>query len=328
MKLPLEPCWIISVPAWGDHSVRMARDVALPSIVQAARGMSREPVFIVHTDQPGAFRGCFGGFLADIRPSETDKSSPMAHLGNLHRDALKDTRPGDYFAPFNADHLLSREVFAASEKNFSAGKRLVMYAAPRTVAKGSPGFGCDASAVVDFFLANPHPEVLSATWGAGGTFHPSVLYQRNADNACCNAFHMHPVALVVPEKPIKFVSTVDNDMVCAFARDDIHVVTEPSEMAIAEISPPEKLLGGTHREGGPPGAIILRSPNWIADWGCGLLPMHRWFFRHRVTFRGSPDAFPDDPVPRIIRLMDEAELEAAAERELTPNAARDGDGIL
>ncbi len=325
MKLPPEPCWLVSVPAWGSRCVNLARDMSLPSIVLAARHATRQPIFIIHTDRPDELRACFGGFPHEFRV--VSSVEPMERLGDMHRDALSDARPGDYFAPLNADLSLSREVFVASERRFSQGSRLLMYSAPRT-AGGRPGFGYDAAAMIEFFLDHPHPMVQQATWGAGGTFHPSVLYQRNADNACCNAFHMHPVALVVSETPISFVSTVDNDMVAAFARDQIHVVTEPHEMAIAEISPPEKRLGGTHREGGPPGAIIFRSPNWIADWGCGLLPMHRWFFRHRVMFRGRPDAFADDPVPRIIRLMDEAELEAATEREMTPNAARDGEGIL
>lgn len=327
MHLPSEPCWIISVPAWGDRCVRLACGVALPSIAQAARKATREPIFIVHTDQPDAFRGHFGGFRHEIRPSRTDALSPMDHLGVLHREALEMARPGDYFAPLNADQLLSREVFQAVERRFAEGKRLFMYAAPRTVVGRPPGFGCDASNIIDFFLANPHQMVVDATWGSPGTFHPSVIYQRFGDNACCNAFHQHPVALVVPEKPIQFVSTVDNDMVCAFSRDQTHVVTDPAEMAMAEMSPPEKLFDGTHGHEGPPGAIVLRSLNWIAQWGMGMLPMHRWFFSHRVMYRGV-DEFDDDPVSRIIRLMDEAELDAATEREMTPNAARDGDGIL
>lgn len=325
MNLPSEPCWIISVPAWGERCVRMARDVALPSIVMAARRATRQPMFIIHTDRPQDLRGFSGEFPCEFRPVAS--GGKMERLGDMHRDALSAARPGDYFSPLNADLLLSREVFRAVERRFADGKRLFMYAAPRTVAERSPGFGCDAATIIDFFLANPHPMVTAATWGSSGTFHPSVIYQRHGDNICCNAFHQHPVALVVPEKPIRFVSTVDNDMVSAFSQDETHVVTDPAEMAMVEISPPDKRFGGTHSEGGPPGAIVLRSPNWIADWGCGLLPMHRWFFRHRVMFRGV-DEFPDDPVPRIIRLMDYAELDAATEREMTPNAARDGDGIL
>ncbi len=324
MKMPPEPCWLISVPAWGDEYIKLARDFALPSIVQAARHATRQPFFIVHTDRPSDLTGLFGGFPCDIRP--TPSGGRMDRLGDMHRDALKDARPGDYFSPLNADLVLSREVFSAAERRFAEGKRLVMIVAPRTLG-GHPGFGCDAASMVDFFLGHPHPMVQQATWTSPGTFHPSVIYQRNGDNAGCNAFHMHPVAAVAPAEPIIFNSTVDNDFVCAFSRDDCHIVTDPTEMAMAEISPPDKRLDGTHREGGPPGAIILRSPNWVADWGMGMLPMHRWFFRHRVMYRGT-DAFPDDPVPRIIQLMDYAELEAAAERELTPNRARDGDGIL
>jgi len=277
--------------------------IAIPSIVAAAKLAKRHIYFVVHTDRPSDFGNCFGGFPCELRAAPSGAN--MEHLGALHQDVLRSARPGDYFSPFNADHVLSCEVFAAAEKHLDAGKRLVMYAAPRTVGT-PPEAGSDAAAVIDFFLANPHPEVVRATWTSPGTFHPSVIYQRNGDNVCANGFHLHPVAVAITDKPIEFCSTVDNDMVGAFLPDECHVITDSTEMAMVEMSPPEKRLSGTHDDGGPPGALVLRSPNWVADWGLTLLPIHRWFFKHRIVYRGDPHAFPDDPVPRILAHMDEA----------------------
>ncbi len=298
------PSWLVSVPAWGDRCVSLARSIVIPSLIAAARLATRPVRFIVHTDRPYDFADCFGDFPyslpllpESVRWVARSKGDHLVALTTIHRDIIQAALPGDYVAPLVSDSVVSRELFRAAERRFADGKRLVLCVSPRTVGQ-PPSSGSDAVSITDFAAHNLHPVSRDAIWGKLGVFCPSLIYLQEGDNLACNAFNLHPVAVAISEAPIEYHHTVDYDMPMAFSEADCHVVTDPSEMAIAEMSPPDM----QHRSGldmGQPDA----TPQWLAEWASRhTVPRHRWFFRHRLMLRGV-DEFPDDPVPEIIRLM-------------------------
>ncbi len=296
--------WIVSVPAWGERCVGLARSIVIPSLVAAARLATRPVRFVVHTDRPYDLQDCFGDFFHTMAPlPEAVRWLAHSHPGNfmaltaIHREIIQSALLGDYVAPLVSDTVVSRELFCAAERRFAEGKRLVLCVSPRTVGN-PPGPGADAAAITDFAANNLHPVSLDAIWGKLGIFCPSLIYLQEGDNLACNAFNLHPVAVSISEAPIEYHHTVDYDMPMAFSEADCHVVTDPSETAIAEMSSPDM----QHRSGldmGQPDA----TPQWLAEWAFRhTVARHRWFFRHRFMLSGV-DQFQDDPVPEIVRLM-------------------------
>ncbi len=298
--------WLVSIPAWGDRCVGLARSIVIPSLIAAARLATRPVRFVVHTDRYDDLRDCFGDFPCAISPLPeavrwlTNSPSGPGHMMALcavHREVIQTAPAGDYVAPMVADCVVSRELFCASERQFSRGKRLILCVPPRTIG-APPGPGADGAAIIDFASSNLHPVSIDAIWGQLGIFQPSLIYQQNSDNLACNAFNLHPVAVAIREQPIEYEHTVDYDMPMAFGEAECHLVTDPNEMAIAEMSPPD-MRYRLALEMGQPDA----TPAWIAEWAMrNTVPRHRWFFRHRLMLRGV-DQFENDPVPEIVRLM-------------------------
>jgi hypothetical protein len=283
--------WLIATPAWGERCVDHFVNTVAPAIKFAASRISGRLRFIVHTDSPAridAALGVFGRQLLPVPPGVT----PHHSLGAAHRGAIASTALGEAIAFINADMVPSIECFAAAEARFQQGKRLVMTAGTRTLSTERPPIGSSARGLLSWAWQHRHPWIVGCTWGEGRTNLPSLLHFRSGGNVVLRGFHLHPFA-VLKEKDFGFRrDTIDHDLMDAFSKDEIHVVTDADELGFAEMSPRERDFGYGR-------TISVQS---IAAWATrGASPTHRWLFQHRIVLAGKPgDEIGDTAICRQI----------------------------
>lgn len=272
--------WAIVIPAWGDRCVADLEDISLPAIRAAVDYASIErPSLIVHTDQPDVVRRVAGDFALDCRPVPMGRSK-YDQLRDCHMQAINDVSDGTMVMLNCSDMIVSREVFAASERRFAEGKRIVMGCSPSTLAPDAPA-GLSASELIDWSVRYMHPYTRERFWG-GSASPPSVLLFRGGENITLRAFHLHPIAMV-KDRPIKFFGTIDQDLPSCFRREEIHIVTTRDDIAMAECSPHDRQYQRSRR----PVDVAQ-----IAQWCRKIAPVNWWLSTHRIVLTG--DAVPPD----------------------------------
>lgn len=275
--------WLIATPVWGARCVETFISHALPAIKAAARDISGEVRFVVHTDQPFEIAEALGSFRRKLCPVPV---APSVHhtAGIANREALELARPGECVALINADMVPSREVFSAAERQFAQGRRMIMMAASRTLGGAAP-IGADAAALLEWAMAHKHPTIMECFWGRGRSSIPWAIYFEHGGDIVLHGFHLHPFA-VMKDRDLQFSgATIDWDLADNYRQDEIHLVTEPSEAAFAELSPPERNFPLI------PHALTVAD---IAAWARHqATPLHRWLFSQRITIRGDGAATGD-----------------------------------
>ena len=297
--------WLIALPCWGkQYRERFARD-CWPSW-QAALLLRDLPArLLLHTDDP-TFADLFRDVLpVEVRPPPArDRGSYHNAFANAHREALRDAKIGEIVAIQNADHILSVEAFAAAERRFRMGKKLIMCAGVRTVG---PLFGAAppvlASAdLLQWAMHHAHTITQQSTYPNGQSGVSSVLYFQDDTNTVMRAWHLHPFA-VLKDRELDFAGTVDRDLPDNFTPQEIHVVTSPHELAQAEISPPTRHFALR------PDAM---TEDYLYWWGCRhASDMHWHFFKHRIVLRGSGETHCDLMADRVLARRHRAMVEAA-----------------
>lgn len=268
--------WLIATPVWGERCIAAFIDRALPAIMSAGDGISGAVRFVVHTDQPFRIMEALGKLERIIRPVPP---GPNVHqcAGAANREALELARPGEIVALINADMVCSREVFAAAEARFDAGKRMIMMAASRT-AGGDPPIGAASADLLSWAMDNRHPAIAECFWGTGRSSIPWCLYFEQGSDIVLHGFHLHPFA-VMKDRELRFNGTIDWDLANSYRQEEIHLVTDATEAAFAEMSPPERVFG------------LFPKPLTVADiahWARHqATPLHRWLFSQRITMRGN-----------------------------------------
>ncbi len=119
--------WLIAAPAWGTRCVDLFIERALPAIMCAGDGISGKLRFVVHTDEPERIEAALGKLEYWLYPVPPGKT-PHESFGLAHREAIDLARHGECIAFINADMVASVEVFAAAERRFAVGKRMIMMA--------------------------------------------------------------------------------------------------------------------------------------------------------------------------------------------------------
>src|SRR6266404_405646 len=150
--------WVITTPCWGDYHVGTFTEHTLPAL-RVALAYAQIPYrLIIHTDSPEklANLGVPVTFRPLLFPTKTDKQveTGLNHeiFGCCHREAIDFTEVGERLMFLNADIILSREVFTASEARFEQGKKLIMCAASRHLLKApnQPPIGSSARNLLDW----------------------------------------------------------------------------------------------------------------------------------------------------------------------------------
>lgn len=268
--------WLITMPAWGARCLDSFVENALPAIDAARHGISGKIRFIVHTDQPWLIDEVLQGYQRIIRPVPPSHNAHIS-FGDASREALEEARDGECVAIINPDMVCSREIFAAAERRFAQGKRLIMMAASRT-AGGAPPPGAPSAEILDWTMQHRHPSIQECFWGTGRSHIPWAIYFERGEEIVLHGFHLHPFALM-KDRNLAFEGTVDLDLPDNFKTDEIHVVTDRNEAAFAELSPPERIFSLI------PHPLTIDD---VAQWAhYHARPMHRWLFSHQITIKGN-----------------------------------------
>jgi hypothetical protein len=293
---------VITVPVWGSY-VKTFLGPVLRSHLAAIEEMKRElrntieVRYVVMTDQTSAVARALEGFDLTLVPMVAPpRSRIFSTLCEGHARGIDVARTGDRVVMLNADIMVSREAFLAVEKRFRKGKKAVVCGGTRTqlgpLTWAPPPL--PARALARWAFDHPHKITRNFVWGSGTTTHPSIVYFSNGPSVVLRGFHIHPLA-VVKDRALPFNGSVDLNLVEAYKFEEIHVVTDVDELAIAEIS--EK--GKGHYESDR----VLTVSQIVAFALRGATPMHWWNWRHRIMLAGDGVGVSDSEVAdEVLRL--------------------------
>lgn len=272
--------WVVSLPVWGAEYVDKFVRGGLPSI-KAADALNANR-YMVYTDHTEALAAAMFGMDVEFKPVPPVDGDKYDRMSEAHRDTLRCAADGDYVALLGADMLLSREVFSACEKRFADGYSAVVAAATRTLSIQPPP-PMSSRELLRWAMDHAHPLVKGCFYGAQGNC-PWAVYFQNGENITLRGFHLHPVA-VVKNRPLEYKGSLDQDLLEHFQPREIQVVTDPDELALAEMSPP---------------AMKFYVPNFtineemIARWGTVFATeVHWWLSTHRIIICGNGDTEDD-----------------------------------
>jgi len=277
--------FLIEIPVWGQRCIMSLVRYGLPSIKAAMAQHPADYSFLVHTDSLDELVPHFEGLRAVFRVVP-DGEDGFHKLGNCHRDAFEYAEIGEYVIPLTADLVLSRECFAAVSSRFASGKKLIACAATRCLLRDwEPPIGERASILLDWTMANRHPAIRELFWGTGTSGCPWSLYFKTDNGIIMRGLHLHPFA-VVNRSGLNFIGVnVDETLAEEFSTDEIHVVVSKDELALAELSPPDRLF------------VLYDSPideKRVFKWGVEHSNRrHHWFFSHRIVIQGTDKGISD-----------------------------------
>lgn len=272
------------MPVWGRRCLDLFLGPVLDSHAAALRYTSSDVRYFVHTDQPEAVTAAIlqkTGRQAECRPVR--ESGYQAH-GHCSRDAIAYTRIGEWLALLNADVVISKEFFASCERRFSDGKKVIVSAGIRTLPKAPLPIGASSAELLSWSIDNQHPITAALYWPTGKSRLPSLIYFTDGQAVAMRGFHLGPIALC-KDRELKHTGTSDWDLATCYTKEETHIVTSVDELSVSEVSPADKVL--------PVGPTPFDS-NMILRWARRkTLPIHWWFFSHRIALRGD-GIFGDD----------------------------------
>lgn len=276
--------WTISIPVWGAPYVRMFNDVAAPALRAAAARLSFDVKFLLHTNSPDEVASGLRGFAVECRPI-SNKPTYVA-LQEGHADAVRSAEPGDVVVLLNADLVVSGNLFERIDELIEVeAKRAVVLLGIRTAAcVERPPVDAEPRDLLEWAWAHRHQIIRDLEYPDGGSMLPTNIFWSRGESTVARGFHLHPAA-VVKEESTSFRSTIDGDLLDCYERGDIHVVTDPDDCALLEVSPPERRFPVGRRLSVD---AVARSMVTRAS------PMHRWLFEHRIAVRGDPRDVTDD----------------------------------
>jgi hypothetical protein len=282
--------WLISVPVWGDVYKQVFLERAAPALRQAiialgeyaglqGNGLKDYCKVVFHTDSPGFADGAFPECSVEyirIAPGNIYTS-----LQYGHRDAIN-MAPTDYrVGLLNADLVVSRNLFAKCEQHILGGKRAIVLLGIRTLLQEeAPPVGAAPRELLSWAWDHRHIIIKDLEWGKGASHLPTNLFWSDDNSVVARGFHLHPVA-IHKQEALNFISTIDGDMLDTFPRETLHIVTDPDDMALIEMSE-----GGKRFPVGGPGAV-MEAAGVAAAMRSRASELHRWQFGHRILVRGN-----------------------------------------
>lgn len=279
--------WLITAPAWADRCAGTFVANFLPAARAALAFSGSTARFLIHTDRPDKLRAAMDGLDVEFRPVPLGRT-PHHMLGAAHKEAIADAAPGEAVAFLCADMVLSVECFAAAERRFDAGSRLIMASATRTIG-GDPPTGVRSRDLLAWSMEHKHPITLECFWKKGRASVPWAIYFQDGPNTVLRAFHLHPFAALMDGRAEFKGTTVDFDLAAAFRRDEIHVVTDADELAMVEMSPASRTLPLREEK-----MTTLSIAQWAAH---RTIDVHRWFFQnHEIVITGRGGTIGEQPL--------------------------------
>ena len=282
----------IALPVWGEEFVERFRGMPLNSHVDALAGFDGDVRYLLYTDQERL------AAEIEIRTHRPVECRPLkffrGHYSMLlrcHQDALAYAN-GDALVLLNGDNLVSVEAFEAIWARIRDGKKLVMCCGTRTDPKEDAPRAASSRDLLAWTLRNPHQITRDLIWCDGRSAHPSLLYFRRGESMVVRGFHLHPIAIVVDQE-FQVDKSIDWNLGERIERDDIHVVCDPDEMALAEISPASKVM---------PRQEARYSLTDVASWArTKTTDFHWWLLEHPIRLAGDEDCGDDEAVAELMR---------------------------
>lgn len=277
---------IIAVPAWGEQYCKLFLGPVLATHRAAIDYLHAEyrgtvtVRYVVQTDDPIAVMRALKDFEVTIAPPPPTLQTPMRSMTGTHQRAIEIARENDRVVLLNADIMLSTEALVAIERRFRSGKKAIVCAGTRTTVPFWRQYPDPMPSRRLLAWAMRYMQTIprSCIWGEGRSQLPWGVYFKEAGSVVLRAFHLHPLA-IVKDRVLPFTGTIDLDLIENYKHGEVHIVTDPDEMALAEISPAWRTHGDY---------------DWTIDVGSvvawalrGARPMHWWNFRHRILLQGS-----------------------------------------
>lgn len=283
----------VALPVWGDEFVERFRGAPLDSHVDALEGFDGDVRYLLYTDREHL------AAEIELRTRRPVECRPLKHfrghysmLLRCHQDALA-YAVGDVVVPLNGDNVVSVEAFRAIRARILDGKRLVMCCSTRTNPQENVPRPASSRDLLSWVLQNPHQITSDLVWRKGKASHPSLLYFCRGDSCVVRGFHLHPIAVVV-DRAFEVHKSIDWNLGERIDRDDVHVVVDPDEMALAEISSPAKEM---------PRQVVKYSLFDVVEWARRLTTdFHWWLLEHPIRLAGAEDCGDATVVAEMKRL--------------------------
>lgn len=285
--------WLISLPAWGEHYVKLAKQVALPSIAAALSHSSQSHLVVVHTNTPEEFHDCCGLTIA-TRPLPTGGRGGWNEYPASQFEVCRMALTGDHVSVLPADCCVSREFFAECERLLASGKKVVASDGTRTLSDEPPPIGASARELTNWAMEHLHPINRECFWSTGRSALPSVMYFADGENVVKHCFHLGPVGFRIAARNYRFEQSTDGAFMESFQPEEIHIA-QSMDMALIECSPASKCMG------------LLPGPynkETVLGWAkSATTPIHRWMFQHPIIMRGKDTGRSQPVVKEILRAL-------------------------
>lgn len=288
--------WNISVPVWGDEFVALFVQKSLPMLREAAYGESVR--LIAHTDQPSII-GQQSNATLPIETRLIADGQWFERMSAAHRDVLETTPRGEGVVLLTADMVPNYRCLDACERAFAQGRKMVACNATRTILEDWPEDFDMSHGLSAWGWEHRHQMTRDATWPDGNAQEMPRVYFENEGSVVCRATMPHPLAILIDGRPLKFTATVDSDLIANFRPEEIHLVTDPDDLAVIELSPRDK-----RRPSRDESAPFVQADSRIADrYHTQHLayPIYRWVLGHRIVVTGrNVDCGDDGAVHRLL----------------------------
>lgn len=276
---------LVALPAWGDRCVDVLVRYTLPALLVALRQVTRPVVLLVWTDQSDRIWQVLHaseGEQPAVISAPPGPDYAFESMSNCHRQAMRAAAPGDRVLLLTADMVVSRELLASCERHVAAGKHLICCVAMRAL-EGAPPHAPSGRELLSWAWANRHPMTRECTWPEGRSADVWRIYFEGVGGVVARVFLPHPLVVVPPGRELHFSPTIDVNLTANFSRGVTHFITDPSEGAAIELSPPDKdfVMTTSMQERMAHGGFS--SPPFTRQGN----PRHRMFFEKRVVICGA-----------------------------------------
>lgn len=307
--------WIISVPVWGESYVRTFAEAAAPALL-AAVGRLHVPVkFVMHTDQPERVRAALPD--QDVEFCRVGDRATYVALQEAHAEVVAASMFGDRVVLLNADLVVSGNLLERCAEHFDAGRLAIVLLGIRTVAgRERPPAGAAPRDLLAWAWDHRHQIIRDLEWPRGGSLLPTNLFFAAGGSVVARGFHLHPAA-IIKQDDTDFSSTIDGDLLDCYPRDRIHVVVDPDDCSMCEVSPPERRFP-VRDDGG------MRPRRVAASMASRASATHLWLFTHRIGVVGpTRDCGDEQVVGEILEIMSQAApAQVGGRRGRDPGGAR------
>lgn len=287
--------WTISVPVWGERYWRIFAECAWPALRVAVTKLDARVRFVLHTNALDKARALLADSDLEIRP--VGDNPTYVELQRGHADVLRTTPDGSPVVLLNADLIVSANLLTRCAEHLANGKQAVVLLGIRTpLGNERPPIGQPPRQLLLWAWTHRHQIIRDLEWESGRSMLPTNLFFARGGSVVARGFHLHPV-MVVKRADVSFKSTIDGDLLDCYARESIHVVTDPDDCAMCEVSPPDRRFPVRTAPFSPP--LVAASMQGRAS------ATHLWLFaEHRIGVVGPVvDCGDEEIARRIVELM-------------------------